>query len=247
VFHSFRVSDSFDEASGVSPGVLAAPAGPVATDPDSLSGLVAWFKSDTGITTPGTFVDNWADQSPTGADLTTSVSAGTRPTSVLGVINSLPAIRFNSSKDIYQDTTRILGSSDSGATTFFVADFGTQLASRSCWYTGRGGDKQIVGRVFTPGGPQQLNYLVNNQNQTAVNATVPFDWQNTGWHVQTCDVDWTRTGSELELFANSTSGGTVSHTGTGFDQTGAEVGLTIGWNQDDMDVAELIVYNRSLT
>ncbi len=65
------------------------------------NGLVAWFKADTGVSTTfdGTNnrVDFWADQSGQNLFATGGVSASgaTRPILVDGVVNGLPALRFD--------------------------------------------------------------------------------------------------------------------------------------------------------
>lgn len=62
--------------------------------PLDLSGLDAWYKSDTGVTTVGADVDQWADQSGNGRTLS-APAATNRPLLVASVLNGYPAIRFD--------------------------------------------------------------------------------------------------------------------------------------------------------
>ena len=55
--------------------------------------LSLWLKADTGVTTSGSSVTQWNDQSGSGNNVTPQ--NGNDPTLVSNVINSLPVIRFN--------------------------------------------------------------------------------------------------------------------------------------------------------
>ncbi len=61
--------------------------------PNSIAGLVAWYKADVITLSDGQSVDLWADSSLTGNNATQSGAA--RPTFKKNIINSLPVVRFN--------------------------------------------------------------------------------------------------------------------------------------------------------
>ena len=70
-----------------------------------LDGLSLWLKADAGVTTSGSNVTAWADQSGNGKNAT---GANTLPTLQSNAINGYPAIRFN---NIDSDTSKFVISS----------------------------------------------------------------------------------------------------------------------------------------
>lgn len=66
-------------------------------DPRSISNLVAWYRSDLGVSLSGSDVTTWADQSGNGHDLT---EATNRPVyNATSGANSLPGITFDGTND----------------------------------------------------------------------------------------------------------------------------------------------------
>lgn len=62
----------------------------------ALSGLIARYRADLGVTLSGSTVSKWADQSGNGRDLT---EATNQPLWVASLVNGMPAIRFDGSND----------------------------------------------------------------------------------------------------------------------------------------------------
>lgn len=62
-----------------------------------LAGLTYWIMADAGITTSGSSVTQWDDQSGNNRDATQSTSS-LQPQLVTGAVNGLPAVRFNSDR-----------------------------------------------------------------------------------------------------------------------------------------------------
>lgn len=95
----------------------------VSASPGSVSSnLSLWFKAGAGITTSGSNVTSWIDQSPTGLDLDARNSA---PTLASEAINSNDAIAFDGDENIYNsgayNTENLLsGNSLTGQHTFYV-------------------------------------------------------------------------------------------------------------------------------
>jgi hypothetical protein len=233
MFHSFRVSDSFDEAPGSSSYVPT-------FSPEDLGGIVAWFKADVGITESGGLVSAWADQSPTGVDLT-QITEINKPEYITDVINGLPVVRYNGDKWVDQSTTRILDNGDSGCTIFTIMQADTQGAgARTVFQTT--GVNGIIDQSNS-----RLYYNVFQQAGSTNFVTAPYDWENTGFHVQTLDVDFTRSSQELRLFGNSTAGSFAALSGTGFYEPALSPALRLGLNMDYGDIAEFIIYNVALS
>jgi hypothetical protein len=65
-----------------------------AFSPASLSGLSLWLKADVGVTTSGSNVTAWADQSGNGFNANGNVALGVNPTFVSNVKNGKPVLRF---------------------------------------------------------------------------------------------------------------------------------------------------------
>jgi hypothetical protein len=63
------------------------------------SGLALWLKADVGVSTDGSGVTTWADQSGNGRDWTRSGTTGTAPSLVTNVQNGLPVVRQTAGPD----------------------------------------------------------------------------------------------------------------------------------------------------
>jgi hypothetical protein len=64
------------------------------------NGLTLWLRADVGTLRDGPFVNMWEDQSPQGR-LALTTSTQNRPTWVSGLINGLPAVRFDGTNDFF--------------------------------------------------------------------------------------------------------------------------------------------------
>lgn len=73
---------------------------------ESISGLTVWLRSDVGVTTSGSEVTTWQDQSGNGYDYTGVADAGTRPTFVSSssALGGQPAIEFAGNGDHFEDS-----------------------------------------------------------------------------------------------------------------------------------------------
>lgn len=89
------------------------------TFPVPRSGLVLWLRADDGVSTSGSNVTQWNDESGTGNNA--SQATGTKqPTVVSNAINGLPAVSFNGSSDFLQLPTTALSNFSSGASVLLV-------------------------------------------------------------------------------------------------------------------------------
>ena len=73
-------------------------------NPASISGLSAWFKSDAGVSTVGSAVTTWNDQSGNGNNAS-AIGVPNRPVLNTGGINGLPYITFDGTNSEMQTTT----------------------------------------------------------------------------------------------------------------------------------------------
>lgn len=93
--------------------------------PSDLSNLIAWYKSDTGVTLSGSSVTGWADQSGNSRDLIPQYSPS-YPTKVNNVLNGYPAIRGAATSVGLRTASAFPDHASTGITVFVV---GMQPAS----------------------------------------------------------------------------------------------------------------------
>jgi len=89
--------------------------------PANLSGLSLWLKSDAGVTTSGSNVTAWADQSGNGFNANGNVTDGVNPTFVSNVKNGKPILRFGNSNSATVLRTAQTTFGNSGEFTIFIA------------------------------------------------------------------------------------------------------------------------------
>lgn len=77
-----------------------------AFSPDSISGMLGWWKADAIGLNNGDPVATWEDSHTTNLDLTQGTGAA-RPTYQTSVINSLPVVRFDGTDDVLSVTASI--------------------------------------------------------------------------------------------------------------------------------------------
>jgi hypothetical protein len=119
--------------------------GGISFDPRNISGLVAWYRSDLGITLNGGNVSGWADQSGTG-DTNKNLAQGTAAnqpvyTAANGSYNNKPSLDFDAANDalasgtwsvaLAQPATRLIvghGANDGTNNYFLDSITATQMA-----------------------------------------------------------------------------------------------------------------------
>lgn len=78
---------------------IANPAIKNQAQPNSITGLIGWWKADAITLNNGTLVDQWSDLSTSGRHAT-QADTTKRPTFVTNVVNSLPVVRFDGDNDV---------------------------------------------------------------------------------------------------------------------------------------------------
>lgn len=195
--------------------------------------LKVWYKSDTGTTctggcTSGNPVTVWADQSGNANDLT---EVSTPANFESGQINGLPSLRFDGISSVYDFTTPF----QLNSTTMFVV---LKLASTT-------NKNALIG-----GAAGSYTYWFGNSTaEQAADVTVTAALGN---GTASADLNWHQVNinivaaTSITYRLGSASDGSASFsTATSGNQT--EVGLSGGNPYFSGDVAEIIIYDASLS
>ena len=137
------------------------------------NGLVLHLESDSGITTTGTTVDSWADQSGMGNDLFSSGN----PQLVPDVLNGHPAIDFDGATDKLERTSTLAGfpAGNANRTVYLVANYlgtgygGFAYGTNSC--------NQTFGTIVNPSGRLMIQGWCNDFASSQFGT-------GTGWLIQ---------------------------------------------------------------
>ncbi len=211
-----------------------------------LSGLQLWFKADAGVSTSGSNVIGWADQSGNGHDASTIAGTPVLLSSGSG-INGLPAIRFNNTGGNVETcylTTSFDPSAWAGMTVIYVNR--TAASGTLPIYNG------VLG-WHVPGARWAFNCGSN------ADPTQALGWAGAGANVNLGSTAGI-TNSQLVIEAyrydksNWNMSGTFTHgpiPDTSFP-TGAISTAWIGTNdyaatQSTSDIAEILVYDHALS
>lgn len=215
-----------------SPFGILTPVTPGAADvspqPDRISGLSGWWKADSLSLNDSDPVASWSDSSGAGQTMSQGTS-GNRPLYKTGIINGLPAVRFDGTDDFLSGTI----TSDAQATNWFVvmkAADGTnylQIVYSGQEILRRDTDQ----RIETWAGASASNVSMIHDGSTWDYFSVEFNGASTmGYRIgSTSYPPWGDAGSG----ATGTAMRIGSHPTNGRPYHG--------------DIAEIIQYNRALT
>jgi hypothetical protein len=235
MFHSFRVSDSFDEASGPSDYVPS-------------TGLLVHYDAELGVTIDTGQVVAWADQSGNGNNLNTN-KVGTI-TVIPAAVNGLASIRFqDASIDITGAPSPFLNGK-TGCTIFMVMLVNTV-----------NNDVNDVIDARSAGGAGALRIEFNDGNLVRVHARNETDTLQTGAHrshsggayrVMQIVIDWALVGSEFQVWRNATFVGADTVTGSSFVNPFTKFGLGSSApppesTNADFRLAELKIYDNAFS
>ena len=160
--------------------------------PANLSGLSLWLKADAGVTTSGSNVTAWADQSGNGKNMT----SGVNPIFVNGVKNGKPALSFTGSE--YMIGPSVF--TGSASRTFFVVYYTDNDLETSNSICGQSNlESNDIGKAFLI---QARNDLLNSSPYLAgYNADLSGPpYVNNVWNIAIADYD----GTNARLYANGT-------------------------------------------
>jgi autotransporter-associated beta strand protein len=216
--------------------------------PDELDGLVLWLHADGLVSADGASVDTWTDASGRGNHATQG-TATQRPAFVANAVNGLPALRFQRSaaQQLFLPTSNFDGLSD-------FSDF--SLVAMARWTGGvrsglfggyRGSNLSNVGssvfEIVDTGGGLRLR-LPPGIDMSAANAVTLNQWHLIG----------------ASMDSNAATA-RIFRDGAVIGEAGGLVGTTslanyervpVGSSHDDTrtfggEIAEIVLYNRSLT
>jgi hypothetical protein len=248
MFTAFRLTDSFDEATG-SYGILP-------FSPEQVSGLITWFRPDMGLTESGGLISQWIDQSPSAITITQSDDAR-KYTYIASAINGQPAMRWISGANRYMSGTvggsvfngkfglhffTVLKRRDSGTSGYFLWAFPQGSSTPGTYFS-----------LFNNNANDSLYKLDVRSDSATTNATVSaFPYISGDVVVFNGYVDLPAPGNEISIRANNGTETMASNPGTslqaadnsfwfGREYPTAELGA------GNYDMAELLIYDNKLS
>ena len=226
-------------------GLGAQNARKVGGSPIPSSGLSLWLKADAGVTTSGSNVTAWADQSGNGKNAT---GANTLPTLQSNAINGYPAIRFN---NIDSDTSKFVISSSfnlKNSSAFVVVkqlganEYARYLSFPSLEALDYNADDGLA--VLFNNGVPQLQITSN-----AIDATIADADANNVFAIASYKID---NSGNISAFYNGDSEGTNQNSNMASQNGISEI--YIGQSPSNFvneglygDIAEIVMYSRAVT
>lgn len=221
----------------------------------SIPGLSLWLKADAGVTTSGSSVTAWSDQSGNGNDATGDLGGGTAPVLAANSLNGKPGIQFNGNQILltnnfypvnYNTPITMIGVAKASASTVK----GSQYAAR--WFeTASNQGAFDTGLVFGPyNGTPAFGSLVGVSYQgenNVLNSSMGENEKGLAILVNN--------GVNSKYYHNGALKGTYNFGWTGGDSTdgGFAIGATYIPNLPVIDfkststIYELAIYNRAIT
>ncbi len=226
--------------SGVFPFVSEA--APVLTD------LELWLRADAGVTTVGSAVSVWADQSGNGRDFSDGAVAARRPTLTTDPgFDGLPVVAFDGIDDVLRNTALIVGGN---AFTLFTVARISPLSSPYPYVFGEtiGGRIGYEGPPFTPLGNNGFDVFHDNGNDARATLAGLSDG-----NPKIVTISGNGTMSSIQVWGDGTAA-TMSLT-SGNPTISFTLGNTLGFAAScgvppcfgDPDFAEILLYDRALT
>jgi hypothetical protein len=216
----------------------------------SSANLKTWLRANTGVTTTGSSVTQWNDQSGAGITGNFIVQPGTpaqtSPTLVNNAINNNPYISFNGTTNSLSSTNSFTGNSIFGTnnnTLFMVHNVKAGVVYFKWETIGSGAYR--VGYELN-GTAARFDFVDDGSGQNALSTT----------NVQNKDVlvTTTTTAAASTMYFNSNTGGIRTFSGLNFSPGATTRPLCIGNNDlafnnlpSTIDYAELMVYNTLLS
>jgi hypothetical protein len=210
--------------------------------PTGLSGLSLWLKADAGVTTSGSDVTAWADQSGNGINAETS--PGSEPTFVSNTLNGKPVLRFNGAGQQMALFDVIGGTA---YTIFIVCKNNDNVNGSMFFWTSDANYGRYIGSITSAGyNASARNKFILSQNDAGGGEGESIiAWSSTAVNNNYFIGTAIQNGGG-KAYSNGSGGvdslGTFDASNT-FDLIG---GYAFGYELDG-DVAEIISYNRALS
>jgi hypothetical protein len=210
--------------------------------PTDISGAVLWLRADLGITKDvGDGVSLWEDQSTEGVDYAQS-SETLRPLWVDGIANGHPIVRGNGTSEYLSNAVRAVVAGNGDRTVLLVYDPKTN-GSESVFCDG---SRATAGGLFNMDGRSLVSTIGGSRTWTNVTAD-EFNYTITnceGGSVETCRYR-INGGAELTPSLTTTETFDVQAAAALFGML--TTATIVFGNYSDADIAEIVVYDRSLT
>ena len=232
---TYKVNDDDGAASNAATVSVTIASGGGASTLPVTSGLVMWLQGDKGVTTGGGGVSKWADQSGVGNDLV--VTSGNPTFSATGV-SGHGYVGFDGVDDGLGRTGTVQLPTGAGKRSIFMV-----VRYDSDGWGGFAWGNTSCNQAFGLGVAGSTGNLMVQGWCGANDIIADVKGQGAGWHAQSTVYN----GSTVVHYLDGTQIDSATHafnTGTGRIRLGAELSDRI---KLDMDVAELIVYNRDLS
>jgi len=234
--------------------------------PANLSGLSLWLKSDAGVTTSGSSVTAWADQSGNGLNANGNVTDGVNPTFVSNVKNGEPVLRFGNNNDATVLRTAQTTFGNSGEFTIFTAhqynetgnDWAT-LVQKGDGATEAGTTFEIAARFIASEDPTKSSFGVMGVQEGEEG--LEYNWNFL--YQEPASTSWSILCGTQSIANNSQTyhinGSLISSSSSvaGINATNIAIGIGNGGSGSEPrpadhggfkgDLAEVIFYNRALT
>lgn len=197
-------------------------------------GIKLWLKSTEGITLNGSTVSAWADQSGNGQNAV-QVTAASQPAYVANQLNGYPVLRFDGVNDYLQNTSLVIGQ----PTTFFIVHTQNVIASNK-----KSGvfDSKVYGDPYTT---RQLIDYNGIENWLGIYAgTSWLNYPKTAPFTQITTAVFN--GANSKIYENGVlkiTGNPGTYTINGYYIGSSGLAADRWYNGD---VAEIIIYNRTL-
>lgn len=210
------------------------------------TGLVAWYKSNAGVTTVSNAVSQWNDQSGGGRNVTQSTSSY-RPLYVTNVINGYPVVRFQGTDDVLKTA--------SGVRPF---DGTTKFSTFGCYRHNASTLYNSYQRVWWEGSTSNINgygLYINNATTPQIKAS----WGSTSSNALLTDPNTMTVGkwyavstiynqTNHRMWVNGSYVGSAAKTNSNINTGVLNIGNYSTNNQGfNGDMTELIIYNRDVT
>jgi hypothetical protein len=229
--------------------------------PSSLGGLSLWLKADAGVTTSGSNVTSWTDQSENGFNAIGNVTDGVNPTFVSNVKNGKPILRFGNNNDATVLRTNPTTFGNNGEFTIFTVhkyddtdNNWSELISKGDLATAEGSQFTITPR-FIASDPASSAFGVMGH----ADDTYSWNWlyqesASTNWSIVCGTQSITNNSQQYHvngsLASSSTSVSSINqlNIAIGIGNGGSDsTPWGAGYGGFKGDLAEIIFYNRALT
>lgn len=221
------------------------------TPPNAIAGLLAWWKSDAGITLVSGAVDSWADQS--GNSHTASAAASTNRPAYSTVINGKTVLTFDGSSDYLTANALAthLNGNDTPFTVMFSAKPTTTSPATNMILFAPGQSTSV--NYFHIVGYRTTGYIISQRRAVNSGDQVIVDSSPTSYTTTMAVVSMVFTGTAVSIYINGTVvvnnvAMNVGSMASNFNRVG--IGALVRSaveNYFSGDLGEVIVYNSAIS